>query len=355
MASNIGYKKGKDGAIITLEIIDERVNQQKWYQDWRKSEGIVNANYAKFHCSKALVLDILHPTLGNIEETYSPFDLCWGHKRFDYKVGEIVSRADFVNDPKDAQAEKVNGILYFKSVEAAQEQEFIGPKANWVEADSSPRAVEIGYKGNGIDGSPLNRVVKLHHYNGALDCSVTFVHGVLHGPYQTWYSNGNKRDECEMVNGEIHGLYEAWHRGGEPFCRINYLYGMLHGSRVMFYKDGSIRTQREYDNGVRVGKHIECSSPIHRNSTKECNFDDNGKLHGDWIKWDRRGNFLEHLTYDHGKLHGKCRIAAREWGDGSRRNTIVNEYYIHGRQVSHFKYLTNQLKLKFKGTTSEHK
>lgn len=349
--SVIGYKKGKDGAMITLEIIDERVNQPKWFRDWRKKEGIADPDYAKFYCSKALVLDILHPTLGNIEETYSPFDSTWGRGNFDYKVGEIVSRADIVKEPKEGEmSQPMNGIHYYKTVQAAGEEEFIRPKPNWTDASDGPDIVKIGHKKKdiafGFDGSPLNGIVKLHHYNGALDCRVTFVNGVMHGPYETRYSNGNKRDECEMVDGEIHGLYEAWHREGELFCLINYRNGVLHGSREMFYKDGNIKMKSEYVGGVRVGKHIECLSPVHRGSTEECNFDNDGKLHGEWIKWGRRGEFLECFSYDHGKRHGKCYIAARELG--TSRTKIVNEYYIQGDQVSALRYLAFRIKLKLK-------
>lgn len=64
------------------------------------------------------------------------------------------------------------------------------------------------------DTERLNGVVKHTHSDGSPYCEMTYVDGVLNGPYISYHANGNIDWEGSMVNGVKEGVWKNFREDG---------------------------------------------------------------------------------------------------------------------------------------------
>ena len=173
-ANDYGYKAAKN-SIITLQILG-KTNESR--------ADIFDSNFAKFRCSKALVVDI--EDFWTKEKTN--IDKSIYRESFIYEVGKEVV-PDIYNE--DLNIVCAPGIHYFKTKEAAE--------AYFLE--NSIR------KQDGLQ--------HLFHDNGRVKNEVTYQNGLIEGLYREWYENGSLKEECKFIAGSIEGIYKDWHENGQ--------------------------------------------------------------------------------------------------------------------------------------------
>ena len=66
--------------------------------------------------------------------------------------------------------------------------------------------------------------------NGQMKSRINYnVNGQWHGPYESWYQNGQLEEKSNHLNGKWHGPYEAWHENGQLWMKSDYVNGRLNG------------------------------------------------------------------------------------------------------------------------------
>ena len=170
--------------IVTLELSnDSRTNL--------KRENVTNAEYAKYRCSKALVVDIEHKETGEKEScVFSNYT-----NDFVYTVNEMVKEKCF-----DDELETVctNGIHFFKTKKQA-----------------------LMYK----------TIQK-------------------NGEYKEWYENGQLYVECVYKDDKIEGEYKEWYENGQLYAECVYKNGIFDGEYKEWYENGKLRVWRIYKDGI---------------------------------------------------------------------------------------------------------
>lgn len=89
---------------------------------------------------------------------------------------------------------------------------------------------------------------------GVLQFKYTYKDGLQHGPYETYYSNGNKQKEGTYNYGKQHGEYKEYYESGP----LKYLYTWDNekktGDWKSFYENGAKWTLRQFKNDKLEGK-----------------------------------------------------------------------------------------------------
>ncbi|NTU80110.1 MAG: hypothetical protein HGA45_12010 [Chloroflexales bacterium] len=130
--------------------------------------------------------------------------------------------------------------------------------------------------------------------------------GVRHGPFRTYWENGQASEEATYVDGKEHGLTRQYDAEGALIGS----YTMDHGTRVDLWFDrvGVLSEERHYLDGERHGyERWWCG--------------DNATV------WQE-----EH--YRHGEAHG----ISRQWNDKGRLRRGFPRYFVDGEQVTRRQY-----------------
>jgi len=91
----------------------------------------------------------------------------------------------------------------------------------------------------------INEITKFNH---KIKYYVFKHTGKKHGLYESWYKNGQKREQINYQNGEKHGLYESWFNDGQKYDQTNYQNDKKHGLREFWYNNERKSIQINYQN-----------------------------------------------------------------------------------------------------------
>ncbi len=67
--------------------------------------------------------------------------------------------------------------------------------------------------------------------------------GVSHGPFRSWYADGQRKTEGAFEHGEAHGEWRSWYETGQVRSRGRYEHGVVAGEWDRFERDGSRQAQ----------------------------------------------------------------------------------------------------------------
>lgn len=106
--------------------------------------------------------------------------------------------------------------------------------------------------------------------NGQRQVVEHFHAGVSHGPRIKWHTNGAKASEATIARGKIEGVFARWSEDGRPSEEIPMKAGQPHGvARTYFpsgfvrgevhYADGQIVSQQTFEDGARAAP---AASPV---------------------------------------------------------------------------------------------
>ena len=77
-------------------------------------------------------------------------------------------------------------------------------------------------------------------------------HGQKDGASQSFYNNGQIRDEFTIVNGEIHGTQTSYFKNGKIMTIANYNFGYFNGLTTYFDKKGRIISKCIFHNDTLI-------------------------------------------------------------------------------------------------------
>jgi antitoxin component YwqK of YwqJK toxin-antitoxin module len=237
----LGYKIAKSSGtrvLVTLEIpSDAKTNITRC--------DIVNTQYAKHRCDRALVMSI-EDSEGNKYSAASSSEYL--KKQLVYTTGQIVYEPAYTLDLESVCGE---GIHFFLSKEVA-----------------------LLY---GLDK-------------------------IKNGVHKRWWNSGQLMDLSIFIEGEVHGVYKAWHNNGQLWKLGTYASDKLHGEYKEWYSNGQLQIQTTYKNDKIHGLYMKWN---HTGTLiLKCDYT-HGKRNGEFKSWHCNGNPHLFCTYKDGKLHGK--------------------------------------------------
>ena len=212
------YKSAGENSeyIVILEIpSDAQTNLER--------KNVANSKYAKYRCSKALVVDIEHKeTKQKVDYVVSSYI-----NSFVYTLNEIIEDIYFDDNLEEVCAE---GIHFFKT----KKQALI------------------------YNTRPENGKYKQWHDNGQLWEECVYKDGKIEGKYKQWHDNGQLSVERVYKDGKNEGKYKQWHDNGQLWTECVYKDGKIevntNSGMTMdncVYKDGKIegKYKQWHDNG----------------------------------------------------------------------------------------------------------
>lgn len=153
------------------------------------------------------------------------------------------------------------------------------------------------------------------------------------GICETYYENGRKELEFNVINGVINGKFTRWNKYGELVCENNYVDGNQTGIQVEWSDgNGTSRIKKEYNmiSNRKYGKEITWSYPIEKGIS---------------------GKIQSILNYEHDRLSGLC---VEYYPNGKRKHEYTYGGYklnkgvdvLHGTNIEY--YSTGVIKSKYK-------
>jgi antitoxin component YwqK of YwqJK toxin-antitoxin module len=164
------------------------------------------------------------------------------------------------------------------------------------------------------DGSPQREVtmqdgvkhgVEIWWSRNGMRTETTFEHGVEHGPFRSFWKNGNKEQEGQYEHGLRTGTWHDYDSKGELLFTKSYLFGELHGTKTQFGSGSGPQKGRrvvvretEYLLGLPHGKEV-----VYWNNGNVSARGTNvlGKREGVWETFASDGRALPTRTYVCGK------------------------------------------------------
>ena len=204
-------------------------------------QNIVNAEYAKYRCSQALVVNIEH----KITHKLCPTTVCSNKDpNFFYTINQTVQ----VDDYDESEEICTTGIHFFKTKEQAH-----------------------------FYGSHINGLNKRWYANGQLGLEYTYLNKKLHGEHKRWYDNGYLNKQCHYLNGVLDGKYQKWDKNGILRKECFYVDNKQHGLCREWNSVTLVETNVNYENGKKHGIFNS-----HRNGLKiQITFNHDKKM-GEW-------------------------------------------------------------------------
>lgn len=132
---------------------------------------------------------------------------------------------------------------------------------------------EVDYK-----PSKNDTLLIFKHYNGEINTKTTYIHGIRHGAYKSYYFDGKIEGEGAYLNGSQDGVWTWYFENGKPNVKATYVLGSLDGEFVRYYKNGQIEDSFFYELDDRVGT---------------------------WKSYYEDGTLYTNTTYLYGKQHGR--------------------------------------------------
>lgn len=194
------------------------------------------------------------------------------------------------------------------------------------------------------------RVVRTYyHLEGkkTLHEKYTLAGNIWHGPYHSYFPNGQVMIEERYIMDKIHGPSKHHDADGNLIQEENYHLGKLDGSQTFYCTDGTVKIKNNYRMGSQHGLteiFYKCSGILAGRS-----FYDNGLLEGEKTAYYADGKIQEKTTYQTGEPHGMSifyhangRIAAQKRYAHGIKTGLWKYYYDSGRLKAEENYTVDQ-------------
>ncbi|CAM3313458.1 tetratricopeptide repeat protein [Aequorivita lipolytica] len=139
------------------------------------------------------------------------------------------------------------------------------------------------------------------HYNGKTLTETSFIHGIKHGAYNSYFFDGKIENEGKYLNGSQNGAWTWYFENGKPKIVANYVLGSRDGEFVRYYENGQIEDSNFFELGDPVGtwKSYYEDGTLYTKTTYL-----NGEEHGRKEFYSPTGKLQLIRFYDYGTLIG---------------------------------------------------
>lgn len=133
----------------------------------------------------------------------------------------------------------------------------------------------------------------------------TYKDGQHHGSYFQHFDNSDNSLELqgEHRHGLMHGLWNRWHSNGQPESDIEYRAGKMHGAATYYYPSGQIRLKTNYSQEKHQGPYVEYHDNADNTKHLEGAHRGNQRF-GTWQEWSEGGILVSEITYRNGEMNG---------------------------------------------------
>jgi len=141
-------------------------------------------------------------------------------------------------------------------------------------------AVGNGYQLKGIlKNGFLDGEVTLQGKDGKTLLTVDYVLGTPHGTYQSYWGNGQLKEEGQFNHGLKQGVWKGYFKSGKKLALKNYLNGWMDGKQQTWYENGKEQLHYSYVDWKLNGafSHFNENGSVRRKG-----FFKNDVMHGDW-------------------------------------------------------------------------
>ncbi|MCG8421119.1 MAG: hypothetical protein MJE77_24630 [Proteobacteria bacterium] len=193
-----------------------------------------------------------------------------------------------------------------------------------------------------IEHPPEGLIVE-YHRNGAVRSRTHYVGGVKHGPFEVFYSDGNKWETGNFSRGRRHGPHKKWWKNGRLALDSTWADGALDSRFERWYASGQQWEKATYRAGKRVGhyqKWWKNGAPAHDYHYHY----KNGKLDGDYRTFYDNGAKWALGKYSAGKPQG----VLRRWFPDGRLGYL--KHHKNGRADGPYKRWYSDGKLRLDAT-----
>ncbi len=154
-----------------------------------------------------------------------------------------------------------------------------------------------------IDYKPTKEdtLLLFKHYNGKTYTETTYIHGIKHGAYKSYFFDGKLETQGEYLNGSQNGAWTWYFENGKPNIEATYVLGSLDGEFIRYYENGQIEDSNFLELGDPIGtwkSYYEDGTLYSKTSYL------NGKEQGRKEFYSPTGKLQLVRFYDHGTLIG---------------------------------------------------
>jgi antitoxin component YwqK of YwqJK toxin-antitoxin module len=143
----------------------------------------------------------------------------------------------------------------------------------------------------------------LEYFNDQLIEQSHFKEGELHGRYESYYQNGQKKKDLHYYNGKLDKSYMSFYQNGQLEVEAYYVNGELDKNYQSYFENGQLKLKTQYLDRKLHGKNIH----FYENGQTKIDYNYiNGKLNGDCLLYNIKGRLQRKENYKNGILK-KCK------------------------------------------------
>ncbi len=153
---------------------------------------------------------------------------------------------------------------------------------------------------------------------------LSYVDGVLHGPFAWRTVTGVVTREGRYDNGELDGPVLIRYHCGATAGSGPYRAGKAHGHWRQLHETGHLRYESDYVDGERHGP---WRAGYPNGQPREAGAHVHGKRDGEWTEWSAEGVVIEHGTYANGNRAGRWQLRRADgsiFGEGEYLDGVMS-------------------------------
>jgi antitoxin component YwqK of YwqJK toxin-antitoxin module len=219
-------------------------------------------------------------------------DKVTGHWKFYYADGSLQRESNYSES-------KLLGAYttYFRNGKKKEEASY--------DNDGKLDGADTQYDDDGIKYIQLDYKKDIcQHFKYFDKSGKVFAEGAISGkklPYQSFYADGVKYCEGDLLDNKREGVWKFYSRLGSPTLKENYSDGALEGTKIDYYLNGNIKDSVNYYNDEKEGHYM---SFWENGTPKSEGWYIAGEQQGEWYFYNIRGGVSSHEFYVNGDVHG---------------------------------------------------
>lgn len=188
-------------------------------------------------------------------------------------------------------------------------------------SDGVVMGYKLRYELEVVDGRPHGREIASEP-RGPIILERFWVDGLVHGR-ETWWENGEKKQQTDYSQGMRQGKETGWYENGELRYVIHWEDNKQNGLETYWHPNGQKASELDWKNGKRTGKktswyetgEVECIDTYiddipqgvytcwHKNGVKTLQGNWlNGRKNGLLAKWSPEGQLVDRACYKNGEI-----------------------------------------------------
>jgi len=169
---------------------------------------------------------------------------------------------------------------------------------------------------------------------------------IRHGEFRQWNTNGSIAVKASYADNELEGDYQSFYPEGEIKENSKFINGRKEGLSINFTRDGTKKSEVNYKNDTLNGLYTEYSRS---GSVLTKGTFINDKKNGIWEEYDQKGSLKTKVEYVDGSKHGKA-IGYSKNGSPSTQGMFSVDL-----EIGHWVIFNNQGQKKAEGNFIEGK